>query len=116
MMRIKDIAKFKGIIMVLGVVLATAIVGLPMVTQFDRADAKIEAQNDDSTESIEYVASFEALTPSPIFQDASTIYFVLDEILLVEEVNLSFEFEVFEVFAEDFTRILFNFIIAPNAP
>ena len=92
------------------------LVGLPMISQNNVPMEKVASQDSDTPETFVFSTSIEALAPSPIFHNASTIYFVLDEILLIEELDLNFDFEFFEVFSENLIRILFNFIIAPNAP
>ncbi len=117
MLRLKDISKLRSGVLALGIVLAVAIIGLPIAAQYNTQLSQVEVQDDESdSESSEFIASFEAVAPAPIFQDASTIYFVLDEIRMVEELDLTFDFEFIEVFSENLIRVLFNFIIAPNAP
>lgn len=118
MQKVKDIFQSKTLIILIGAMIGAAILAQPVMRNYCDTICQIEQEDqaDQSTEDQEKVASLEALVPTPQIEVASTEYSILDE-FKIEIVEDTFaDFVQLEHITDKLVRILFNFIIAPNAP
>ncbi len=101
----------------IGLIIAILVIGQPFLTEkSDLCDKKVEQSDDKSETNDEAVSSLEAVSPTHQVQDVSTAYYILDEVFLDEEVIHEKTSAFIEKVRTNLIRVLFNFIIAPNAP
>ena len=117
MKRLQKIVTRKVLIVLIGLITAIVVVGQPiMIEQFKVCSRLMEQTDDQSEVNDETVSTLEAVSPAHQIQDISTAYYILEEVILDEEVIYEKTSEITERACTNFIRVLFNFIIAPNAP
>lgn len=121
MLQINKISKYKTWIVVLGLIVGLALVCHPVASYFfDSSICQIEQQSqDDSTDQEKpeaKISSFNAVTPAQQVVSSIADYFILEEIELDEDRDIENHSTFVEKLPEKLIRVLFNFIISPNAP
>ncbi|MFY0627975.1 MAG: hypothetical protein JXR07_16880 [Reichenbachiella sp.] len=121
MMNIRKISKYQVWVIVLGLIVGLALVCQPIASHFfDSSLCQVEQNaHEDSAEKEApdtKISAFNAVTPAQ--QVATTIadLFILDEIILDEDRDNGYDITFVEKIPGKLVRVLFNFIISPNAP
>ncbi|UXP32970.1 hypothetical protein N6H18_03245 [Reichenbachiella agarivorans] len=110
------------LILIFGMLVGIAVIGQPIAKNY--IDAAVcckikqddKADDTDSTENPEVISSLEAVAPATQFQVVTMDYQTLDAQITFEGLNRAFSYEFVEELSQKLLKVLFNYIIAPNAP
>lgn len=118
MKKLQNILSAKSLIIAVGLITALIIVGQPVVDKHFKktCDKKVEQKSDDTDQGEETLSSLEALSPTHSVKDVSAAYYILEVIEVTTAVFERHTAVLVEKLRTNLIRILFNFIIAPNAP
>lgn len=106
----------------LGLLVGLTVLGQPLLDQY--CEGKVcetdhhdeDAADADKSSNGETISMLEAVTPVQQVSSTATNYFVLDEFWQDTEENSAGNAELFQKIFNKFIRVLFNFILSPNAP
>lgn len=117
MIRVTNILKYKSLILLTGVLIAFAVVSGPVLKEYVVCTITSCEQSDEQqeNESETKVSSFDAVTP--VLQFNFNLSEILFEILTVEHNTV--QTGVLNYFTEgsqNFLKVLFRWVISPNAP
>ncbi len=117
MMRVTNILKYKTLILVTGVLIAFAVVSGPILKEYIVCPVTSCEQSDEQQEkeSQTKVSSFDAVTP--VLQFNFNLSEILFEILTVEHNTVQTDvLNYFNQGSQNFLKVLFRWVISPNAP
>lgn len=117
MIRVTNILKYKTLILLTGVLIAFAVISGPVLKEYVVCPVTSCEQSDEQQEKDQEtkVSSFDAVTPVLQFNfDISEIRF---EIQTVEHNTVRTEvLDYFNEGSQNFLKVLFRWVISPNAP
>lgn len=118
MNRLQNILKHKTLLIITGVVIALAIVSVPVLKNYVTCPVVSKCEQSDSQEEKQpeaQVSSFDAV--APVLQLNFNLEEILTEVFTIEYNTIQTEvFRYISETPEKFLKILFRWIIAPNAP
>lgn len=120
-----DISKRNALILIIGMLVGIAVIGQPIAKEYikqnqccelkKKKESSEEKQEDRSSEQ-EEVSILEAVAPAAQIQVASIDYDLLDTEISFRDRVSNFNHDFVEKLPEKLLKVLFNFIISPNAP
>ncbi|WP_073120700.1 hypothetical protein [Reichenbachiella agariperforans] len=124
MKRIEDISKRNALILILGIMVGLAVIGQPIAVNYVKShtccELKKKQQSDETTDDVpqnqEEISSLEAVAPTAQIQVLSVDYDILEGKISFIETIRDYQHAFNEKLSEKLLKVLFNYIIAPNAP
>ncbi|MCV9387725.1 hypothetical protein [Reichenbachiella ulvae] len=118
-----DISKRNALILILGMLVGIAVIGQPIAKEYIKhhqccelkKESSDEKQEDRSNEQ-EEISALEAVAPAAQIQVTSIDYDLLDTEIIFRDFVSNFNHDFVEKLPQKLLRVLFNFIISPNAP
>ncbi|PIB36558.1 hypothetical protein BFP72_14685 [Reichenbachiella sp. 5M10] len=116
----KDISKRNAFILILGMIIGMALIGQPIAKHYvdDLSYCQVDSEDEttDQEGSQEKLSILEAVTPAAQFQVITTYYHLLHTpVVFVGEIKHT-SIDFIEKLPQKLQKVLFNFIIATNAP
>lgn len=122
---LKHISKRHTLVILLGMFVGIAVIGQPIVNEYvkqqERCELKKEKENsdeksEDSTPEGEKISGIEAVAPATQIQVTDVDYDLMDTKVSFQVFVKKLNHDFVESLSEKLLRVLFNFIISPNAP
>ncbi len=120
-----DISKRNALILLLGMLVGIAVIGQPIAKEYikhhqccelQKKKESSEDKQEDSSQQQEEISVLEAVAPAAQLQVTSIEYDILDAEITFRDLSTGFNHDFIEKLPQKLLRILFNFIISPNAP